>query len=181
MSMSAYLVYGGGTPGQTVFHQVNSGGTPGPGQPVFHRLNRLEVNGGGSSVSFLILIVLCFSEYFVFVNVFYIKGCIRFFSFFLVLFFCLFSTTFPSSFFFPDWPTRFLQLTKGAITLFYDKQLCYTTTTHFFCYKQLRGTVTLSYGKQVPRQIIGLYFASLRNTFQNSTTTNCITSFLSAE
>ena len=66
--MSAYLVYGGGTPGQTVFHQVNSGGTPGPGQPVFHRLNRLEVNGGGSSVSFLILIVLCFSEYFVFVS-----------------------------------------------------------------------------------------------------------------
>ena len=177
--------------------------------------------GGGSSVSFLILIVLCFSEYFVFVsfvscnhwnelsigtlsffcveslsssslsdfslrvNVFYIKGCIRFFSFFLVLFFCLFSTTFPSSFFFPDWPTRFLQLTKGAITLFYDKQLCYTTTIHFFCYKQLRGTVTLSYGKQVPRQILAIYFLTSeyfpKLNHNNFLLSNCITSFLSAE
>ena len=114
---------------------------------------------------------------------FYIKGCIRFFSFFLVLFFCLFSTTFPSSFFFPDWPTRFLQLTKGAITLFYDKQLCYTTTIHFFCYKQLRGTVTLSYGKQVPRQILAIYFLTSeyfpKLNHNNFLLSNCITSFLS--
>ena len=90
-------------------------------------------------ITFLLFSLRLFTK--IRVNVFYIKGCIRFFSFFLVLFFCWFSTTFPSSFFFPDWPTRFLQLTKGAVTLFYDKQLgvslfyyqqpCYTTMLHF--------------------------------------------------
>ena len=51
MSISAYLVYGGETPGQTVFHQVNRGGTPGPGQTVLRRLNRLEVKGEGKVLS----------------------------------------------------------------------------------------------------------------------------------
>ena len=51
MSMSAYLVDGGGTPGQTVFHQVDSGGNTGPGQTILHRLNRLEVKGKGKVLS----------------------------------------------------------------------------------------------------------------------------------
>ena len=153
MSISAYLVYGGGTPGQTVFHQVNRGGTPGPGQTVFHRLNRLEVKGKGKvlspslswlrfafqSISFLS--PLCFVSlrlfsksqrvlYKGFYKIPYLLPC-------FVFVFCWFSLFLL----FPDWPTRFLQLTKGAITLFYDKQLhvtlfydqqpCYTTMLHF--------------------------------------------------
>ena len=46
-------------------------------------------------------------------------------------------------------------------------QLCYTLLLQT---TQGNGH-TFSFVKQVPRQIIALYFASLRNTFQNSTTT----------
>ena len=135
----------------TVFHQVNSGGTPGPGQTVSIDWTGWRSRGREKfclllypgyallfrAFRFCLHCVLSLWDFSLRVNVFYIKGFIRFFTFFLVLFFCWFSLFL----FFPDWPTRFLQLTKGAITLFYDKQLhvtlfyeqqpCYRTMLHF--------------------------------------------------
>ena len=93
--------------------------------------------------------VLSLSDFSLRVNVFYIKGFIRFFTFFLVLFFCWFSLFLL----FPRLANPFLAADqRGYYTFLWQTTPCYTflwpTTFLYnyvtlFYYKQLRGTVTL--------------------------------------